>query len=150
MRIAALAVSITVFAALSVAFATTRGDAARPALGRALLRTAQAPSQRYELNVRIAKAGAPLNLHVRGQANAQTISVRLRMGSVTLPDGRKLPGPNAAALLDGPFLYEQAPSGIAVLGKFRWLRLPVESLSPSAPELKALHALTPAPLLRVF
>jgi hypothetical protein len=150
MRKSALISSLAVIAALSVAVVRTGDAAPKPDLSRALDRTTHVASKRYVLRVRIAKGDEPLSLRVRGQSNHETISVRLRMGDVTLPDGTKAPGPSTAALLLGPFLYERAPSNIAVLGKLRWLRLHVADLSDAAPELKAVHALTPEPLLRLL
>jgi hypothetical protein len=110
----------------------------------------EAPSERYTFTVRITKGALPLALHVRGQESRETISVRLEMGDLKMPDGTKVAGANGAALLLGPFLYERAPSGGLVLGKVRWLRMRVADLSRNAAELKAVHALTPAPLLRVL
>jgi hypothetical protein len=150
MRKTALIGSISIVAALAVAVARTGDAAPKPDLSHALDRTTHVASMRYALTVRIAKDDEPLSLRVRGQTNRETISVHLRMGDVTLPDGTRVPGPTTAALLLGPFLYERAPSNMAVLGKLRWLRLRVADLSDAAPELKAVQALTPGPLLRVL
>ena len=67
-----------------------------------------------------------------------------------MPDGTTLPGTRSAALLDGPFLYERAPSGLAVFGAVHWLRLTVADLAPASPDLAAVNAMTPAPILRVL
>jgi hypothetical protein len=80
----------------------------------------------------------------------QTISVRLKMADMKLPDGTVVPGLSGAALLDGPFLYERAPSNVAVFGTLRWLRVPLSSLGAASPALRSLHDMTPAPLLRVL
>jgi hypothetical protein len=136
-RKAALICATATVAALPVAGAEA---AARPGLRPALARTAHAPSLHYRLRVRIVRDGTPLALHVRGQASRSTISIRLQTG-----DGR-----TGAALLDGPFLYELAPNGLVVVGKIRWLRVSLRHLSARADELKAVHAMTPAPLLRVL
>jgi hypothetical protein len=150
MRKAAIIGPALLLAAASGAFATAGGDAApKPGLGAALLRTAKVPSQRYEFTVRITKGPMPLVLRVRGQQSAETISVRLKMSEMKMQDGTKVANSNSAALLLGPFLYERAPSGVALPGKVRWLRLHVADLSPGSAALKAVHALTPAPLLRV-
>jgi hypothetical protein len=149
-RKSALFCSLAVVVAASVAFVRSGDAAPKPGLAHALVRTAKVHSQRYVFRVRITKDELPLSLRVRGQASERTISVHLAMGKVTLPDGTSVPGPWSAALLLGPFLYERAPSSVAVLGKLRWLRMRVDDLSPASPELKAVHALTPAPLLRVL
>ena len=150
MRKTALIGSLAVIAALPVALARNGDAAPKPDLSNALQRTSHVASKRYALTVRIVKRDGPLSLRVRGQSNDQTISVNLRMGAVKLPDGSRVPGPSTAALLLGPFLFERAPSNMTVLGKLRWLRLHVADLSDASPELKAVHALTPEPLLRVL
>jgi hypothetical protein len=147
---AALVCAVAAFTALSSALSASGGDAApKPGLRDALLRTMHAPAVHYAMHVRMHRGDTPLALHVRGQANARTISVRMRMNDLELPDGSKVPGPSGAALLDGPFLYERAPNGIVVQGTLRWLRLSVAHLSSASEDLKAVHALTPSPLLRV-
>jgi hypothetical protein len=146
----AVVYSLAIVVAASVAFARSGDAAPKPGLARALVRTAKVHTQRYVLRVRITKNELPMSLRVRGQASDRTISVRLTMGDVTLPDGTSVPGPTSAALLLGPFLYERPPSSLGLLGKKRWLRVRVEDLSEASPELKMVHALTPAPLLRVL
>jgi hypothetical protein len=139
------------FTALSSALAATGGDAApKPGLHDAIARTVQARSVHYAVHVRIHRGDTPLALHIRGQADPHTISVRLRMGDMRLPDGSTVPGPTAAALLDGPFLYERAPSSLVVQGGIRWLRLTVDLLPAQSEDLKAVHSMTPSPLLRVL
>jgi hypothetical protein len=151
MRKAAVIGPVVLLAASGGALAAAGGDAApKPSLRTALLRTAAAPSQRYVFTVRITKDALPLALRVRGQQSGETISVRLAMSDVKMPDGTKLAGASGAALLLGPFLYERAPSSVVVFDEVRWLRLRVADLSPNASALKAVHALTPAPLLRVL
>jgi len=150
MRKAALLCSIAFVAGLSVALARSGDAAPKPGLANALIRTGHADSTRYAVTVHITKDGQPLSLHIRGQINTKIISVRLRMGDVRMPDGTKVPGPNGAALLLGPFLYERAPNTLAVLGSVHWLRLRVAELPKSSAELKAIHAMTPSPLLRVL
>jgi hypothetical protein len=142
---------VALLGAASVALAATGGHAKQhPTLAQAVDRTAQVTSLRYVVHVRITKEGKPLALRVRGQTDRHTISIALKLGDTTLPDGTKVPGPNGAVLIDGPFLYERAPSSVAVLGKVRWLRIELARLSPSSNELKTIHALTPTPLLRVL
>jgi hypothetical protein len=134
----------------SVAFAAVGHGAPRATLAAATARTAHVTSQHYTVDVRITKNKQPLTLHIHGATAKQTISVRLKMEDIKLPDGTVVPGPSGAELLEGPFLYERAPSNVAVLGSFRWLRVPVTSLSKASPALRALHDMTPAPLLRVL
>jgi hypothetical protein len=140
MRNAQIALAALV-AALSIAFAAAGGTAAapRPTLADALSRTAHVASLHYAFRVGIHRYGIPLALHIRGQSDGHTISVRLSTG-----------GLSAQELLDGPFLYEQAPNGMVVNGKWRWLRMSVASLGPSSKALDVVHALTPEPLLRLI
>jgi len=90
-----------------------------------------------------------LTLHVAGAASRDAVSVHLRLDDLVLKDGTRLPGTRGAMLMSRPFLYEAAPNGIAVFGNIRWLRLKVDGLSPRSQTLSTLHALTPAPLLRL-
>jgi hypothetical protein len=53
-------------------------------------------------------------------------------------------------MIDGPFLYVHAPSGIAVSGTARWLRTRVAAAGPKSPEIRALEAMTSEPLLRML
>jgi hypothetical protein len=150
MRIAAV-LSLIVLVAGSVAFAANGDRAARtPSLRRAVADTASSSSERYALHVRMTRDASPVSLHVHGQAAKTTISVSLRMGDTTMPDGTRIPGARSAALIDGPFLYEHAPSSVAVFGKVRWLRLRLSDLPKSSNDLRSVHALTPAPLLRLL
>ncbi|MDX6485682.1 MAG: hypothetical protein QOF43_835 [Gaiellaceae bacterium] len=151
MRKTALLASILAVAAVSVALAAARGTAApEPGLAHALKLTVQATSQRYALHVRIRKGNTPMTLRIHGQASARTVSLRVRLGDLRLADGTTVPGSDGAALLDGPFLYERAPGGLAVFGKVRWLRLSLAELSSSSSDLTAIRAMTPEPLLRVL
>lgn len=138
MRNVALIVITTLIAAGSIALAARGSAASKPGLSEALAKTAQVPSLRYALHVRITKSGTPLTLHVRGQSDARTISIRLATSGVS-----------GGEMLDGPFLYEQAPEGIVVFGKVRWLRVALTRLPPRSDALTVLHALTPTPLLRI-
>jgi hypothetical protein len=140
MRKVALIAGAALVAACSILFATARGDAApKPGIRLAVVRTAHVRSLRYAFRVGIHEYGVPLALQVRGQSDAHTISVHLATA-----------GLSAAELLDGPFLYEQAPQGMAVYGKWRWLRVNVTHLSASSEAIAVVHALTPEPLLRVI
>jgi hypothetical protein len=140
MRKVALVAAAALVAAFSILFATARGTAApKPGIRLAVARTAHVHSLRYAFRVGIHEYGVPLALHVRGQSDAHTISVHLATA-----------GLSAAELLDGPFLYEQAPQGMAVYGKWRWLRMNVTHLPPTSEAIEVVHALTPEPLLRVI
>jgi len=150
MRIAAILCPV-VLAAGSVAFAANGGHSAKaPRLTQAIADTSSASSERYAFQVRMTRDAFPLSLHVRGQSATRTLSVSLHMGDATMPDGTKVPGPSTAALIDGPFLYERAPSSVAARGKVRWLRLRLAELPKGSHDLKTIHALTPGPLLRVL
>lgn len=151
MRKAALIGSlVALLTAASVAYAAVAGGASRPSLARATARTAHVATQHYAVDVRITKDNVPLTLHIHGAKAPHTIDVRVKMSNITLPDGSVMPGPSGAELLDGPFLYERAPSTVLVVGAVHWLRLPVSSLSPSSGALRSLHDMTPAPLLRIL
>ncbi len=136
----------------AVAFAATGGTAARPATtsyADAAQRTLRAASQRFAVDVRITKDTRPVTLHVRGASAPGALKIRLKMDDATQADGTVVPGMNGAILIDGPFLYERAPSGM-ILGKVRWLRLHIADLSPSSENLRNIHDLTPYALLRVL
>jgi hypothetical protein len=139
MRKLALAAAAAFVVASPIAFAAARGGAAsKPDLPHALARTSTVSSLHYTLHVRIRKDGMPLALRVRGASDAGRVSVHLASAGMT-----------GAALLDGAFLYEEAPNGVAVFDKIRWLRLTVARLSPASQAMSAVRALTPAPLIRV-
>ena len=134
----------------SVALAASTSDAARPAsLQQALRHTVAVTTRRYTMRVTIARAKGPTTLDVRGRSAPGLLSVHVGMSEVTLADGTKVPGPDGAALLDGPFLYLRAPSAISVYGGVRWLRERVATLSPASPALNMLRDMSPAPVLRV-
>jgi hypothetical protein len=140
MRRSALVALLALVAALSTAFAADRSDAAPPraTLAEALVRTTHTASLRFAYHVGIREFGIPLTLHVRGQSDRHTISVHLATA-----------GLSAQEVLVGPFLYEQAPNGMVVNGKWRWLRVNVSGLRAGAPAIAVMHALTAEPLLRV-
>lgn len=141
MRKPALIALAALVAALSIAFAAARGTAAapQPTLARALVRTAHVASLRYAFHIGIKRDGVPVALRIRGQSDARTISVRVATSAMS-----------AQEVVDGPFLYEEAPDGMVVDGRWRWLRIDLGTLRPDSSAVAALHALTPAPLLRVI
>jgi hypothetical protein len=126
-------------AALSIAFAASGGRAAeKPGLADALTRTSHLASLHYAVNVGIREKGMPLALHIRGQSDAHTVSVHFESQ-----------GTSGGELVYGPFLYEQAPNGIAVLGKVRWLRTILARLPMNSRELETLRALKIGALLQL-
>jgi hypothetical protein len=128
------------FAALSIAFAASGGRAAeKPGVADALTRTSHLASLHYTVHIGIREKGTPLALHIRGQSDAHTISVHFSSQ-----------GASGGELVYGPFLYEQAPNGIAVFGNVRWLRTPLAQLPANSRELMTLHALNIGPLLQVI
>jgi hypothetical protein len=143
---------VSAVAAISVGFAAVAGGhaARKPGLAAAIKRTQAARSERYVLRVSLARPPRRLTLQIHGQASEQTISVRMKMGDVKLADGSVVPGPDGAAVLDGAFLYERAPSGIAVNGKLHWLRMSRASGAATSADLAAVHTMTPEPLLAIL
>jgi hypothetical protein len=139
MRRLALSIGIAASLAASVALAAHGGNAApKPGLREALAKTAHASSLRYAFKLTISNEGMPLALHVRGQADAKTISVHLATA-----------GLSGAEMVDGPYLYEEAPGGLVADGQFRWLRTSIARLPADSQALVVLHALTAEPLLRL-
>jgi hypothetical protein len=141
-----------VAASVAAAFAVAGGGhaASRAGLAAAVAKTEAAPSMRYRIHVRLTRDGVPMALHVRGQAGLHTVSVAMRMSDFALDDGTVVPGQTGAALLDGPFLYERAPSSIAAVSRIRWKRLAVWTLPAGSPDLAAIRSMSPTPLLRVL
>jgi hypothetical protein len=126
-------------AALSITFAASGGRAAeKPGVADALTRTSHLASLHYAVHVGIRENGMPLALHIRGQSDARTVSVHFRTK-----------GMSGGELVYGPFLYEQAPDGIAVYGKVRWLRTTLSRLPSNSRELETLRALKIGALLDV-
>ena len=149
MRRSPLLAFVSTFAVASVALAATGGTASRSTL--AVYRTNHASSFRYAMVIAITHAHAPtMQLRIHGTRTTGSLFVHVKAFSTVLGDGVALPGPQQSALLDGPFLYEGAPSGVAVQGKIRWLRIPVARIGTNATAIDAIHNLSPAPLLRVL
>jgi hypothetical protein len=152
MRKLVVLAGIVAVAAVSATFAVAGGGhaAPKPGLLAAVARTQAASSERYAIHVRLTRETTPMALHIRGQASPKTVSVALRMSDLRLDDGTVVPGPDGAALLDGPFLYERAPSNIALNGDVQWLRQRVATLAQSSEDLVAVRSMTPTPLLRML
>jgi hypothetical protein len=139
MRRTALMLAAALFAALSIACAAAGGRAAeKPGLADALTRTSHLASLHYAVHIGIRENGRPFALHIRGQSDAHTVSVHF-----------KSHGMSGGELVYGPFLYEQAPDGIAVYGTVRWLRTSLVRLPANSRELAMLRALKIGPLLAV-
>jgi len=151
MRRALLLAFVSTFAVASVALAAADKEAPRSTLGQAVYRTNHASSLRYTMVIAVTRAHAPaVQLRIHGTRTTGTLFIHVQAFSTVLGDGVALPGPQQSALLDGPFLYEGAPNGVAVQGEIRWLRIPVARIGTSAPAISAIHNLSPAPLLRVL
>jgi hypothetical protein len=142
---------VAIFAAASVALAATGGKAPRATLVQAVDQTRHASTLRYEMDIAVARRHYPaVKLHVKGTRGTGSLFVHVRELATVLSDGTAVPGPQQSALLDGPFLYEGAPNGVAVYGKVRWLRVPVARLGAASKAVTAMHNLSPAPLLRLL
>src|SRR3954454_11669092 len=143
---------VTLAASVAATFAVAGGGhaVAKPGLTAAVSKTEAASSVRYTIHVRLTRRGVPMTLRIRGRAAADTVSIATRMSDLTLADGTVVPGPTGAALLDGPFLYERAPSNLAVDGPVQWQRLAVWALPAGSPDLAGVPAMSPAPLRRVL
>jgi hypothetical protein len=145
-----LSAAVALLGAGAITVAAAGGDHARTAdLAAANGRTQHATSVHYTVAVTMKKRQQPLTLRIAGAASRDAVAVHLHLGDLVLEDGTRLPGTRGALLMSGPFLYESAPNGIAVFGNVRWLRLKVDGMSPRSQTLSTLHALTPAPLLRI-
>jgi hypothetical protein len=139
--------------ALALASAASAAAAAPPqsavSLVQAVRATEGVSSLRYVITISIARRGrSALTLHVRGTRGRASIAIHVQESSDTL--GVSVPGPRQSAILDGPFLYEGAPDGVAVDGTIRWLRVPVARIGQDATPVSMVRSLSPAPLLRVL
>ena len=151
MRRSLLLAFVSTFAVASVALAATGGKPPRSTLGQAVYRTNHASSFRFAMIIAVMHAHAPATqFRIHGTRTTGSLFIHVRAFSTVLGDGVALPGPQQSALLDGPFLYEGAPNGVAVQGNIRWLRIPVARIGTNAPVIDAIHNLSPAPLLRVL
>jgi hypothetical protein len=110
-------------------------------LGPAVRATESAWSFRYAIAIAVARTEAPTTgLSIQGVRGRGQLFVHVR----------QIPGRDAAAMIDGPFLYERAPSGVVVNRTIRWLRMPIASIGPASTVINAVRSLTPFPLLRVL
>lgn len=90
----------------------------------------------------------PTTLTAVGVTAPGKLALRVAIDAVWLGP-LKLPGRDAAAVIDGPFLYLRAASSVSVNG-FTWLRAPLSSFRQNGPALSSVRAFTPSPLLRVL
>jgi hypothetical protein len=143
---------VSTFFVASVALAASDAPKARtPNLSDAVRGTEAATSFRYAISIAVDRRTDPARvLEVHGVSGDGQLFVRVRQAVVQLFDGTKVPGPEAAAMIDGPYLYERAPAGIAVNGTITWLRVPIAKIGRFSPVMGAVRALTPMPLLRVL
>lgn len=142
---------IVAAAAASVAFAAS-GDTTkrhpRPSYADAAARTLRARSERFSIDVTIVKNLRTVTLHVNGATGPGKLKLRLRLDDAKLGDGTPVPGVTGAVLIDAPFLYQHAPSGLAV-GKLQWLRERLSDVG-SSENFRNIRAMTPRSLLAVL
>jgi hypothetical protein len=141
----------SIFVVASVGLAASGQKAPRATLVQAVGRTNAVGSFRYAMTIAVARRHDPaVELQVHGAQGHGSLFVHVKEVSSVLADGTAVPGPEQSAFLDGPFLYEGAPNGIAAYGRVRWLRVPIAKLSSSSKALTSIRNLSPAPLLRLL
>lgn len=141
---------VTLFAASSALAAGGR-SARDVALARAVDKTAHSTSMRYVMDIVVVRRRYPATvLHINGARGTGQFLVRVKALAVVLADGTQIQGPEQSAMIDGPFLYEGAPSSVAVNGPIRWLRVPLAALGAASKALATMRNLSPAPLFHVL
>lgn len=136
---------VSTFAVASVALAATGKKAPRASLVQAVSNTSRASTLRYVLDIAVSHTGSPTQqLHVQGMRGRDALAIHVQERSTGLA------GPHQSAMIDGPFLYEGSPNGVAVLGRIRWLRAPLARLGPGSKVVATMHHLSPSPLLRLL
>jgi hypothetical protein len=147
-KIAALLVLPAALVAASVALAASPRSPVAVGIAQAIRNTERVAPMRFITRDTIVRGRRPTTLTARGAIARGTYALRLGVAPVWL--GKlKLPGREAAALIDGPFIYLRAPSSITVNG-VDWLREPLAALRPNSRALSTLHAFGPKPLLRML
>jgi hypothetical protein len=152
MRRSLLLAFVSTFAVASVALAATGGKAEpRATLVEAVSQTNHASSVHYVMQIAVAHTHHPsLKLNVNGARGTGSLFIHVRAFTSLVNDGpADAAGPQQSAFIDGPFLYEGSPNGVAVAGKIRWLRVPLERAG-TARAISAMHNMSPAPLLRIL
>lgn len=143
---------LTFVSALAAASAAMAATPATPHLSlvEAVRTTDGVSTLRYVMTISIARRDQPtLRLLVRGTRSRTSLAIHVQ-SSTALADGVSAPGPHQSAIIDGPFLYEGAPDGVAIDGAIRWLRVPVARIGQKALALSNVRNLSPAPLLRLL
>jgi len=118
----------------------------RPACADISARTLRATSLYFSMDVTIIKNLRTATLHVNGAVGPGKLTVRQRLVDETPSGGPPAAPVTGAALIDGPFVYEHAPSGL-VGGKRQWLRQRLADLGPASKELRNIRGLAPRSLL---
>jgi hypothetical protein len=137
--------------AASVALAGGGRSAREVVLARAVDKTVHAASMRYVMDIAVIRRRYPATvLHIDGTRGTGQFLVHVKALAVVLADGTQIQGPEQSAMIDGPFLYEGAPSGVTVNGSIRWLRVPLATLGTASKTLAAMRNLSPAPLFHVL
>ena len=152
MRRSILLAFVSIFAVASVALAATGDQEPKATLVQAVSRTNTASSLRYVMEIAVRHRHSPTTkLHIHGARGTGAFFIHVRMYS-SVGDGgpAAVPGPQQSAFVDGPFLYEGSPNGVALSGKIRWLRIPIARVGQAASEVTAIRNLSPAPLLRIL
>jgi hypothetical protein len=150
MRRSLLLAFVSTFAVASVALAATGKESPHSTLGQAVARTSHASTLRYALVIAVTRRHiAALQLRVHGTRTTGSLFLHVKAVSMLASGGAAMPGPEQSALIDGPFLYEGSPNGIAVQGNVRWLRVPIARIGTSSKAVATMHNLSPAPLLRI-
>ncbi|MGH2934048.1 MAG: hypothetical protein ACRDL2_05965 [Gaiellaceae bacterium] len=138
----------TLIAVVSLLAAAPAADARGVALRGAVAKTSHVSSLRYVIDIAVLRRRYPASiLHVSGARGPGALYVHVKSLAEVLADGTQIPGPSQSAMVDGPFLYEGAPNGIAINGGIRWLRVP---LGRAARALDAMRHLGPTPLFHVL
>jgi len=142
---------VSIFAVASAALAATGTKAPKATLVQAVGHTNQVSTLRFVLDVSVARTHHPtMELQVNGVRGRGSLFVHMKELTAVVAGGAAVPGPQQSALLDGPFLYEGSPNGVAIDGKIRWLRVPVARIGQKASAITVMRNLSPAPLLRVL
>jgi hypothetical protein len=150
-RTAALIGSIATVLVVAGAIVVPRvGHAAQPlSLAQAASRTLAVETQRFATDVEVARSNQRLTLHIRGATAPGRTSVHVLLEAREVGTAA-VPLESGAALLDGPFLYVHAPSGIVVNGSIRWLRTRIASLPVASRAIRKVHDMTSEPLLNLL
>lgn len=135
---------VSIFAVTSVALAATGREVPTSTLAQAVSKTSAVSSLRYVMVISMVREHPPaMQLEVHGTRTKSSLYMHIK----AMADA--MAGPQQSALLDGAFLYEGSPNGVAVGGKIRWLRVPTARIGLTSKALATMHNLSPAPLLHL-